>query len=376
VINRRRVSADAPITFYVDPTVPERWRAAFKAGVEAWRPAFEAAGHGPKAIRAVLPGEPEWPKDYDAGDIRYSSVSWIPDVDDTFALSPSVVDPRSGEILGSDIIFTHGWVKFWTNYLSVYDKKSLSSLLESSATADKSGSRMMAHNDDHDHGHGHGHHHGHKHQHKHEHRVLANGKKVKGLGLGLGLDAKPRGLSRSVRHHRHGKCQHDRIKHDISPLLARLALAADGKVCTQPGYSPTYTHGPGWARHATVSFVRPRGRCALTEYVCVVDQLTGPADGAAGRRAVRGHPRDHRARGGPRAGPATQLPRLHRRDLRADTGPRVHQGGCGWCVRACVCVVVSSGCVGVALATGWSCTADWAWHPVLWCCVVLSVVGR
>jgi hypothetical protein len=110
VINRRRLSRDSTITFYIDPTVPERWRPAFRAGVELWTPAFKAAGFGESAIRAVLPGEPDWPKDYDAGDIRFSTISWVPDVDKTFSLSPSVIDPRSGEILGSHIFFTHGCV--------------------------------------------------------------------------------------------------------------------------------------------------------------------------------------------------------------------------------------------------------------------------
>lgn len=50
--------------------VPERWRPAFKEGVEAWRPAFEAAGFGKEAIRAVLPGDADWPADYAPGDIR------------------------------------------------------------------------------------------------------------------------------------------------------------------------------------------------------------------------------------------------------------------------------------------------------------------
>lgn len=50
--------------------VPERWRQSFREGVEGWVPAFSAAGFGEKAIRAVLPGDPDWPKDYAAGDIR------------------------------------------------------------------------------------------------------------------------------------------------------------------------------------------------------------------------------------------------------------------------------------------------------------------
>lgn len=50
--------------------VPERWRQSFREGVEGWVPAFSAAGFGEKAIRAILPGDADWPKDYAAGDIR------------------------------------------------------------------------------------------------------------------------------------------------------------------------------------------------------------------------------------------------------------------------------------------------------------------
>ena len=40
-----------------------------KAGVEAWAPAFEQAGFS-GAIRAVLPGDDDWPDDYAAADVR------------------------------------------------------------------------------------------------------------------------------------------------------------------------------------------------------------------------------------------------------------------------------------------------------------------
>ena len=102
-----------PLKYYIDPTVPEKYREAFRNGVEGWQEAFEAAGMGPKAIVAVLPGDKDWPDDYHASDIRYSSITWSVDTGSVFALAPSTVDPRSGEILDSDIIFTHGWILSW-----------------------------------------------------------------------------------------------------------------------------------------------------------------------------------------------------------------------------------------------------------------------
>jgi hypothetical protein len=230
VINRRRLKsgqAMAPLTYYIDPTVPEEWRGSFKDGVEAWNPAFEAAGFGPKAIRAVLPGDADWPADYNAGDIRwglvmwpdgasrssshdsrrgwvlyrYSSISWTVDLDTTFALGPAIVDPRSGEILDSDIIFTHGWVKYWIQTFEATD-----------VSKDPAGSSSHKHA----HSHSYGDHH-HDHDHDHEDKT-ARRRKLKRMGG-------------SLRHH-HRRCQVDRMKDDLSPRLLKLAQEAspDGSV--------------------------------------------------------------------------------------------------------------------------------------------------
>lgn len=103
------------ITYYIDPTVPDQWRTYLKAGVEEWNSAFDKEVLGceinEKIIKAILPDDEEFPKDYDAADIRYNSLSWAISRDSTFALGPSNIDPRSGEILNSDIVFTHGWTK-------------------------------------------------------------------------------------------------------------------------------------------------------------------------------------------------------------------------------------------------------------------------
>lgn len=103
-----------PITFYVDPTVPERWRPYVAEGIELWNMSYEEAGFT-NAIRAVLPGDEDWPDDYAVGDARYSTVSWAPSVSSTFAIGPSNVDPRSGEIVNADIVFMSTWIQAWTD---------------------------------------------------------------------------------------------------------------------------------------------------------------------------------------------------------------------------------------------------------------------
>jgi hypothetical protein len=103
----------SPIIYYIDPSVPERWRPAIKRGVENWQKAFTAAGFS-NAIKAVLPTDTAlWPADYDAANAKYSTISWTIDVKETFGLGPSDVDPRSGEILNADIIITNGWTTYY-----------------------------------------------------------------------------------------------------------------------------------------------------------------------------------------------------------------------------------------------------------------------
>lgn len=89
-----------PITYYIDPNVPTEYRGAFKEGVEAWNAAFEAAGWV-GAIRAL-----DLPEGADPEDLRYATLRWnVSDQPGYGAIGPSVVDPRTGEILDADILF-------------------------------------------------------------------------------------------------------------------------------------------------------------------------------------------------------------------------------------------------------------------------------
>ncbi len=89
-----------PITYYIDPSVTPVLRPYVQAGIEEWNLAFEAAGFK-NAIRADL-----LPRDADPEDIRYATVRWVAtDVPSYGAIGPSVVDPRTGEVLDADILF-------------------------------------------------------------------------------------------------------------------------------------------------------------------------------------------------------------------------------------------------------------------------------
>ncbi len=89
-----------PITYYLDPSIPPEYRPYIQAGVEEWNRAFEAAGFE-NAMRADL-----LPRDADPEDLRYATIRWVAtDVRSYGAIGPSVVDPRTGEILDADILF-------------------------------------------------------------------------------------------------------------------------------------------------------------------------------------------------------------------------------------------------------------------------------
>lgn len=96
-----------PIVFYIDAATPLKWREYIRQGVEDWLPAFEAAGFK-NAIQArdVPLDDPGFnPEDIRYSVIRYTA-SAIPN-----AKGPSVFDPRSGEILESDVILYHNVLK-------------------------------------------------------------------------------------------------------------------------------------------------------------------------------------------------------------------------------------------------------------------------
>ncbi len=94
-----------PITYWIDPATPAKWVPYIKQGVEAWRPAFEAAGFSNAIVARDAPTPDEDP-DWNPEDARYSVIRWLPSTVEN-ASGPHVHDPRTGEILETDIQFHH-----------------------------------------------------------------------------------------------------------------------------------------------------------------------------------------------------------------------------------------------------------------------------
>jgi hypothetical protein len=94
-----------PIVFYVDPATPTKLVPFIKKGIEDWKPAFEAAGFSNAILAKDAPTRQEDP-DWDAEDVRYSVIRWLPSTTEN-AQGPHIADPRSGEILEGDILMYH-----------------------------------------------------------------------------------------------------------------------------------------------------------------------------------------------------------------------------------------------------------------------------
>jgi hypothetical protein len=104
-----------PIVYYLDPATPSEYRRYVRQGIEDWQGPFEAAGFRNAILARDPPSEAEDPE-WSAEDVRYSTVRWTANLTRN-AMGPSVSDPRSGEIIDSDIIWYHNHLRSYRNRL-------------------------------------------------------------------------------------------------------------------------------------------------------------------------------------------------------------------------------------------------------------------
>ncbi|MFS4417509.1 zinc-dependent metalloprotease [Maribacter sp. 2307ULW6-5] len=111
------VEPKKPIVYYVDRATPKQWVPYIKQGIEDWQVAFEAAGFKNAIIAKDPPTieeDPEWSPE----DVRYSVVRYLASPIPN-ANGPHVSDPRSGEILESDINWYHNVMTLLRNWFFV-----------------------------------------------------------------------------------------------------------------------------------------------------------------------------------------------------------------------------------------------------------------
>ena len=112
------VEPKKPIVYYVDRATPKKWRKYLKQGIEDWQAAFEAAGFINALEVKVQPDTANW----DAGDIRYNVLRWTSSPNPPFGgLGPRFTNPRTGQILGADIMLEYVYFTNRVKYEKIYD---------------------------------------------------------------------------------------------------------------------------------------------------------------------------------------------------------------------------------------------------------------
>ncbi|MBL4848454.1 MAG: zinc-dependent metalloprotease [Planctomycetes bacterium] len=104
-----------PIVFYIEDTVPFRFRQAVREGILEWNKAFLTCG-----LQNALVVRQQTKTEFanlDPEDVRYNFFRWIAS-GRAFAMGPSRVNPWTGEILDADIVFDESMVR---SYLREYE---------------------------------------------------------------------------------------------------------------------------------------------------------------------------------------------------------------------------------------------------------------
>ncbi len=103
-----------PIVFYLEHTIPVRYRRWVREGVLEWNRAFEQIG----IVNAIEVYQQDARTgahmDKDPEDARYNFILWT-NSSMGFAIGPSRIDPRTGQILDADIVMDEGFISGWVN---------------------------------------------------------------------------------------------------------------------------------------------------------------------------------------------------------------------------------------------------------------------
>lgn len=112
-----------PIIFWLEKTIPFKYRKPIRDGILEWNKAFEKAGYYDAIEVRQQPDDATW----DPGDVRYNTYQWIA-AGVAFAMGPSRVNPTTGEILDADIIFDADFLQFWTQEYETFTPEGIAML--------------------------------------------------------------------------------------------------------------------------------------------------------------------------------------------------------------------------------------------------------
>lgn len=116
-----------PIVWWIENTTPEELRPIIKKAGETWNIAFEAAGFKNAVQVKTQPDDADW----DADDIRYNVLRWTSSPRPPFGgYGPSFTNPRTGQILGADIMLEYSFLTNRINAGNIFDKALLETASE------------------------------------------------------------------------------------------------------------------------------------------------------------------------------------------------------------------------------------------------------
>ena len=112
-----------PIIFWIEKTVPFKYRRAIREGIAEWNRAFEQAGWINAIEVRQQPDDATW----DPEDINYNTFRWIT-ANAGFAMGPSRVNPYTGQILDADIIFDADFLTHWKSEFETLTPSTIANL--------------------------------------------------------------------------------------------------------------------------------------------------------------------------------------------------------------------------------------------------------
>ena len=116
-----------PITLWIENTTPLEFREIIKDAALSWNTAFAAAGIDGALAVEIQPDDANW----DAGDIRYNVIRWAASPDAAFGgIGPRLADPRTGEIIASDIVLEYAFITNRAFRGKVFGENAFSPLIE------------------------------------------------------------------------------------------------------------------------------------------------------------------------------------------------------------------------------------------------------
>tara|TARA_B100000965_G_scaffold398390_1_gene416443 strand:+ start:564 stop:3041 length:2478 start_codon:yes stop_codon:yes gene_type:complete len=120
--NKEKSVPIEPILFWIENTTPYELRPIIKNAVLAWNIAFEEAGFIDAIKVKIQPDDADW----SAGDIRYNVLRWTSSPNPPFGgYGPSFTNPRTGEILGADIMLEWIYLTNRVRYSEIFENQEI-----------------------------------------------------------------------------------------------------------------------------------------------------------------------------------------------------------------------------------------------------------